>query len=90
MKEQTYIRFPKPESKDLRNRPTDPGDYAKATWRNTTPIGGMICIGFSTGHNITSLVKLDIENARLLEESLREYIKTDTETMEKAAASTGF
>ncbi len=91
MTEQTYIRFPKPEHQQRTKRLTDPSTYATATWRNTTPLGGMVGIGFYTFGNITSLVKLDKENAQLLFESLRDYLEIEpcTEPTGKAAASTG-
>jgi len=91
MKEQTYIRWPKPEGQTKKDKITNPDNYAAAERRNTTPVGDMICIGFSFGCNITTNVKIDIDDARLLVCSLRRIADGhDQPTMEKAAASTGF
>lgn len=91
MKEQTYIRWPKPALKNQEERLMDPDTYQTAEWRNTSPAGDMICIGFNVGANITTKVKIDMDNARLFATSLRRLIDNyDQSPMETAAASTGF
>lgn len=67
-----------------------PSVYSEARWRNTTPVDddGMIGIGFDLSAS-TLRLKLRIEDARHLMETLREYVGQHQSSRSHSETSSG-